>query len=147
MKPILQIVQKTIVENIQKEILFQRISIIPEDFDSLNNTSIKMTTSHPLKLYISMPFPLQAVTDIAQLCWEKLLLKCTLVRRHYDIEKGALLNFAEQFCYFISHRNFVHEQWEGSFILSSTTPWKWLEIDNGIALQMQFVSSNFSLIY
>ena len=146
MKPILKIIQKTIIENLQKEAMFKAISFIPETFDALEITN-KAAALKPLQLYLSTPFPLETTSNISELCWEKLSLQCTLIRKHLNTEKGSFLDLAEQICYFISHKYFEQDYWEGCFILEPKNPWKWLEIDNGLALQMHFVSSQFSLLF
>jgi len=146
MKPILQSIQKTIIEMLQKEMMFQGVSFIPECFDALEKSS-KAAAIKPLQFYLSTPFPLETVSDISELCWEKLSLQCTLIRKHLNSEKASFLDLAEQICYFISHKKFEHDQWEGCFVLEQKNPWKWLEVDNGLALQMHFVTSQFSLIF
>ena len=146
MKPILQSIQKTIIEDLQKELMFKAISFIPETFDALETTH-KAASLKPLQLYLSTPFPVETVSNISELCWEKLSLQCTLIRKHLSAEKGSFLDLAEQLCYVISHKKFEHDQWEGCFILEPKNPWKWLEVDNGLALQMHFISSQFSLIF
>ena len=146
MKPILQSVQKTIIEKLQKESSFQSISFIPEAFDSLETTH-KAASLSPLQLYLSTPFPVETLGNISELCWEKLSLQCTLIRKHLSSEKASFLDLAEQLCYFISHKKFEHDQWEGCFVLEQKNPWKWLEVDNGLALQMYFVTSQFSLLF
>lgn len=146
MKPILKIIQKTIVESFQKEALFQKLTIISETFDPLESLTKNSKTLAPLKLYVSIPFPLEIAANISQLCWEKLSLQCTLIRNHLSVEKDSFHDLAEQICYFISHKNFVHDQWEGCFVLETKNPWKWLDLENGIALQMNFITSQFSLL-
>lgn len=146
MKPILQSIQKTIIENLQKEMMFQNVSFIPESFDVLEASS-KAAVLKPLQFRLSTPFPLETVSNISELCWEKLSLQCTLIRKYLSSEKGSFLDLAEQICYFISHKKFEHDQWEGCFVLEQKNPWKWLEVDNGLALQMHFVTSQFSLLF
>ena len=146
MKPILQSIQKTIIEDLQKELMFKAVSFIPETFDALETTH-KAASLKPLQLYLSTPFPVETVSNISELCWEKLSLQCTLIRKHLSDEKGSFLDLAEQLCYFISHKKFEQDQWEGCFILEPKNPWRWLDVVNGLALQMHFISSQFALIF
>lgn len=147
MKPVLQTIQKTIIENLQKDVMFKNVSFIPETFDTLETLTSKSVSLKPLQLYLSTPFPVETVSNISELCWEKLSLQCTLIRKYLNAEKSSFLDFAEQICYFISNKKFENDQWEGCFVLEPKNPWKWLEVDNGLALQMHFVSSQFSLLF
>lgn len=147
MKPIFQSIQKQIIACLQKETAFQSLAIVPESFDFLEKLKTKAVSLAPLKLYVSIPFPLETAVNVSALCWEKLSLYCTLISNRFNIEKAAFLDLSESICYFMAHKYFNQDQWEGCFILDPKNPWKWLDIDNGLGLQMHFITSQFSQLF
>lgn len=94
-----------------------------------------------------MPFPLQTASNLTLPCWEKLSLRCTLFQSWMRPQQENFLDLAETISFLISHHPFATDTWEGSFLLDANEPWHWLEVENGSALQINFVTHTFNPIF